>query len=72
MIHEPAKKRIMDGTGFSPDDLVNLMEMMASQCEEVGNEAGQMMIGFLEEEDEFVPGTYVPEVWIIMRKVLDD
>jgi len=71
LIHKAAHERVME-KGLDGQTLLDLMEFMAADAETFEKETGQMMIGYLDEDDEFETGTYVPEVWIIVRKVLDD
>ena len=72
MIHEPAKSRVSEGPGIDGPQLLNLMEQLAAEADEMGDRQGQTLIGFLEPEDEFVEGSWVPEIWIVVRKVTDE
>jgi hypothetical protein len=49
-----------------------ILEALIDDAEELGNDVGQVCIPFIEEDDKFVPGTWVPEFWLVVRKVLDD
>ena len=71
LIHKPAHERVLE-KGLDGPTLLDLMECMALESEAFNNEAGQLLVGYIEDEDEFKPGTYVPEIWIVLRKVLDD
>ena len=67
-LHEPAIERIkksVDGDGF-----LSVFEALVSEAETMGTEIGQVCMPYIEEGDEFVEGTWVPELWIVVRKVL--
>jgi hypothetical protein len=66
MLHEPSLARI--------DNEANLVifNALIEESEEFGNEVGQVCIPLIEEGDEFVEGTWVPELWLVVRKVLKE
>ncbi|MHC4699579.1 MAG: hypothetical protein ACYTFQ_03285 [Planctomycetota bacterium] len=67
-IHKPSIERIktpVDGEGK-----LALFEALVDEAEEFGNEVGQVCMPFVEKDDEFVEGTWVPELWLVVRKVL--
>lgn len=67
-IHEAALPRLAeqpDGEGIR-----HVMEALIAEAEEEGRNVGQVCIPFIEDGDDFVVGTWVPEFWIIVRKVL--
>jgi hypothetical protein len=56
-----------------PDDgsgTMSIYNALIEETEEIGNEVGQICVPFIEEGDEFVEGTWVPELWLVVRKVL--
>jgi len=69
-IHKPALERIEK----EPDaeGMKRIFSEMISEAEEFGNEVQNVCMPFIDEGDEFVPGTYVPEMWWVVRKVLPD
>ena len=69
-LHEPSRERIAvpdDGTGT-----LSIFDALIEETEEFGNEVGQICIPYIEEGDEFVEGTWVPELWLVVRKVLPE
>lgn len=69
-LHSASLPRIAvqpDGAGIKM-----ILDALVEDAEELGNEVGQVCVPFIEEDDEFVPGTWVPEFWLVVRKVLDD
>jgi hypothetical protein len=52
--------------------LIAILEALIDDAEENDRDVGQVSIPFIESDDEFVPGTWVPEFWFVVRKVLDD
>lgn len=69
-VHKAAVPRIEaqpDGPG-----LMSLFNAMIAEAEEEGREVGQVCIPFIDEEDEFTAGEWVPEFWLVIRKVLND
>lgn len=49
-----------------------IFDALVEESEEFGNEVGQVCIPLIEEGDEFVEGTWVPELWLVVRKVLEE
>lgn len=70
MIHEPAVARIKDGV-FSGEHFYNLLEEMCQEAEKVEQDSYHLAVSYVEDGDEFVEGTYVPEIHLIVRKVDD-
>lgn len=71
MLHKPSKIRIADGE-FSGDNIVHLLESMASEAHDAGQEGSHVAITYIEEDDDFVPGTFVPEIHLVLRRVEPD
>lgn len=67
MIHEPSVGRIKDNECGS--GLLDIFNSLTAEAEESGEELVSMMVDFIEAEDDFVEGTYVPELWFLVRKV---
>jgi hypothetical protein len=70
MIHEPAIERVktsVDGLGF-----FCIFHAMAEEAEKEGRDINQVCMPYVEDGDEFVEGTWVPELWLVVRKVLPD
>lgn len=70
-LHEPAKARIIDGT-FSGEHFCNLLQEMVEEAKQADSDSYHLCVTYIEEGDEFVPGTYVPEIHLIVRKVDDE
>lgn len=69
-IHAPALPRIAeqpDGEGIRL-----ILEALIDEAEEEGRACGQVCVPFVEDADEFVAGTWVPEFWIVARKIEDE
>jgi hypothetical protein len=68
-LHKAAIPRLAkeaDGEGMT-----HIFEAMIDEAEELGNEVGQVSMPFIEEGDEFTEGEWVPELWFVVRKVLE-
>lgn len=67
-IHAPALDRIK----AQPDanGLLSVYYGLIQEAEEEGRTFGQAMMPFIDADDEFVEGTWVPEFCFIVRKVL--
>lgn len=70
--HEPAVKRIENGMTYDPDSIMMIFEELLEQAKINKPGTNHFTAMFIDEEDEFVPGTYVPEIWFVLRKVVDD
>jgi len=69
-LHQPAIPRIEE----QPDanGLMSVFKALAREAEGFGNTVGQVCMPFIEADDEFEEGTWVPEFWFVVRKVLPD
>ena len=70
MIHKPALSRIHEQPGG--DTIRGIFEAMIAEAEEEGRTVGQVCMPFIDEDDEFTVGEWVPEFWFVVRKVLPD
>lgn len=68
MIHEPSVERIR--ASECGEGTLNIFKSLIEDVKENGEESAAMLVDFMEPEDEFVEGTYVPEIWFVVRKVL--
>jgi len=68
MIHKPAIPRI---EGLSCENNLEVFTALAEEAKGDGNEVGQVCIPLVDEGDEFVVGTWVPELWLVVREVLE-
>jgi hypothetical protein len=69
-LHEPSVARIMDPV--DGEGKLMIFEAMIDEAEEFGSEVGQVCMPYIEDGDEFVEGSWVPELWLVVRKVLPD
>ena len=70
ILHKESVERVRAGK-IGGNGLVKLFETLAADAEL--NEAPVMtlMVPYIEDGDEFVTGTFVPELHLIVRKVDD-
>jgi hypothetical protein len=68
MLHEPSKKRIYDSL-INGESLVNVFDEIACEASENDLPALDTVIVFLEPEDEFLVGSYIPEIHLVIRRV---
>ncbi len=70
ILHKESIERVQAGK-ISGAGLVELFETLAADAEL--NEAPVMtlMVSYIEKGDEFVTGTFVPELHLVVRKVDD-
>lgn len=71
VLHEPSAIRIAYSE-ITGGRIAELLKSMAREAHEAGLEGNHVVISYIEEGDEFVPGTYVPEIHLILRQVADD
>jgi hypothetical protein len=71
-IHPQALERLAEGTKFNSEELRILFEEMVTEAEESESEVVQLNISFMNEGDELTPGTYVPTMWLILQKVVEE
>ena len=76
MLHKPSEDRI---TGVRVEDKVPMEEMLlhwfkdaARACHDLDLPAMDTTVMFWEDGDEFVEGTYVPEIHLTVRRVEAD
>ena len=69
MLHEPSKPRLQGGT--TGPQLLELFERLVIDAREMDCPCLDLVITYIEEDDKFVEGTFVPDLHLIMRKVYD-
>ena len=67
-IHKEALDRLKK-VEYNNTSLLNLFGMLLEDAEHSKQDTIQLMLGLIEEGDTFIPRTYVPEVWLVLRKV---
>ncbi len=70
MIHEPSVERVK--TSVDPNGFLGIFQGMAEEAKEEGRDINQVCMSYIEDGDQFVEGTWVPELWLVVRKVLPD
>jgi hypothetical protein len=68
LLHEPSIERIKAGT-VKGIGLVHLFTELIEDAEESGHNGMDMLVTYIEPEDDFVVGTWVPELHLIVRRV---
>lgn len=71
MLHEPSIARLKE-TSIPGANVLGLFQELAQDASELDQESLDMIVGFMDEEDKFAPGTYVPEIHFIVRRVSED
>lgn len=74
MLHEPSKDRIVPEATEHVNYAVHLLshfEQLVKDAEEMDLACLDLVVGYIEEDDEFVDGSYVPELHLIVRRVDD-
>jgi len=71
MLHKPAVERIKTVTLEGPD-MLGIFEELAKAASAVGSDCTECSMSYIGPDDDFEPGTYVPEITFMLRKVLDD
>jgi hypothetical protein len=72
MIHEPALRRIEDGVVYDADTIKLVFEQLLENAKVNSPETASFTALFVDADDEFVVGQYVPEIWFVLRKVVED
>lgn len=71
MLHEPTIERIKE-TSIPGANILGLFQELAKDAEDLDQESLDLIIGFMDSDDDYVPGTYVPEIHFIVRRVGND
>jgi len=71
LLHAPSIARIAAGKAGG-DQLVTLFEMLACDAKLSHSPSLTLMVPYIDDGDEFVVGTYVPELHLVIRKVETD
>jgi hypothetical protein len=69
-LHKESLDRLQN-VEYNKDTMLRLFALLLKDAEYTGQDTLQLMMGLIGSEDVFVPGTYVPEVWLVLRKVND-
>jgi len=67
-IHGPAIPRVTESV--DPEGFLGIFEAMVSEAEEEERDINQVCMPYIDDGDEFVEGEWVPELWLVVRKVL--
>jgi len=70
MIHKPSVERVK--TSVDSEGFLSIFQSMIEEAEEEGRDINQVCMPYVEDGDEFVEGSFVPELWLVVRKVLPD
>jgi len=68
-LHQPSEERVAGAPGG--DHLLGIFKQLVAEAEEMACPCLDLLVTYIEESDEFVDGTYVPELHLIVRKVDD-
>ena len=71
-LHAPAVQRMKDGTEYDAETLQLIFEQLLENAKQNQPESASFTALFVDAEDEFVTGTYIPEIWFVIRKVVED
>jgi len=68
---KPCAERISGGKA-SGDHLAQLFETLAADAEALGEHVADLVVFYLEPDDDFVIGKYVPELHLVVRRIDPD
>ena len=71
LLFEPCVERIKGGRA-SGEELAQLFEMLAADAEVLGESVADLIVLYLEPDDDFIVGKYVPELHLVVRRVEPD
>lgn len=67
LLHKSSIKRIKEGR-IGGDGMVELFETLAADAELNGIPVMTLIVPYIEEDDEYEEGEYVPELHLVVRK----
>jgi hypothetical protein len=71
-LHKPSVERLEGGDALPINQLLLYsFKRLAEDCEDMDVGSMDMLVSYIEDDDDFVPGTYVPELHLIVRRVDD-
>jgi len=70
LLHEPSIDRLQGRT--TGPHIKALFERLAEDAEGTDCPCLDLIISYIDEDDEFVNGTYAPEMHLIVRRVDDE
>ncbi len=71
LLLDPCVARVAAGKA-SGEHMVELFEVLAAQAEGVGSTTSEVVVHYLEPDDDFKIGKYVPELRLIVRRIEPD
>ena len=71
LLFEPCVDRIKGGKA-SGEGLAELFETLAAEAKLLGEHVADLVVFYLEPDDDFVVGKYVPELHLVVRRVEPD
>lgn len=69
-LHKESLDRLKN-VRYNSDTLLRLFALLLQDAEHTEQDTLQLLMGLIGEEDTFIPGTYVPEIWLVLRKIND-
>ena len=70
LLHKPSVPRIREGK-IGGDGMVELFETLAADAELNDIPVMTLMVPYIDDDDEYETGQYVPELHLIVRRVDD-
>lgn len=71
MIHKESVPRLQE-LSISGQDFLDVFHGLIADAEAAGQNGAGVTFEFIEAGDDFVVGSYVPQIILVVNKVLDD
>ena len=71
LLLEPCIERLAAGKAGG-DHLVTIFEVLAAQAEMADETTNELVVHYLEPDDDFKVGKYVPELHLVVRRIEPD
>ena len=68
--HKPSISRLEES--IDPEGFKEIYKALIEDAEESEAEVSQVCMPYIEDGDEFEEGTWVPEMWFVVRKVIKE
>jgi hypothetical protein len=70
-LHQPSRERLLKSVLVEGEKLIEIFETLIADATLNEEHSTAVVIHWLDTDDEFVAGTYIPEIHFVIRRVDD-
>jgi len=71
-LHQPSRERLLKSAFVEGEKLIEIFETLIADAVFNEEHSAATIVHWLDSDDKFVVGTYVPEIHFVIRKIEPD